>query len=148
MTVATAAGAHEIVLADGFRQSVQELTGGRGVDLVVDPVGGDRFTDSLRSLAREGRLLVIGFTGGDIPTVKVNRLLLNNISRRRRRLGRVLAGGRPPTCRSSGASCCRCSRPAGSTRCWARASRSSAPPTPCSSSTSAAPHGKVLLTVR
>jgi NADPH2:quinone reductase len=47
--------------------------------VVVDPVGGDRFTDSLRSLAPGGRLLVIGFTGGEIPTVKVNRLLLNNI---------------------------------------------------------------------
>ena len=78
--VARAAGAHETVLAQGFRDSVQSLTGGRGVDLVVDPVGGDRFTDSLRSLAREGRLLVIGFTAGEIPQVKVNRLLLNNIS--------------------------------------------------------------------
>jgi NADPH:quinone reductase len=47
--------------------------------MVVDPVGGDRFTDSLRSLTPGGRLLVIGFTGGDIPIVKVNRLLLNNI---------------------------------------------------------------------
>ena len=46
---------------------------------MVDPVGGDRFTDSLRSLAPLGRLLVVGFTAGDIPTVKVNRLLLNNI---------------------------------------------------------------------
>jgi NADPH2:quinone reductase len=78
--VARAAGAHETVLADGFRDSVKELTNGQGVDLVVDPVGGDRFTDSLRSLAREGRLLVIGFTAGEIPQVKVNRLLLNNIS--------------------------------------------------------------------
>ena len=78
--VARAAGAAETVLADGFRDAVRALTGGRGVDLVVDPVGGDRFTDSLRSLAPEGRLLVIGFTGGEIPTVKVNRLLLNNIS--------------------------------------------------------------------
>ena len=78
--VARAAGAHETVLADGFRDAVKELTGGQGVDLVVDPVGGDRFTDSLRSLAREGRLLVIGFTAGEIPQVKVNRLLLNNIS--------------------------------------------------------------------
>ena len=78
--VARSAGAHETVAADGFRDAVKELTAGRGVDLVVDPVGGDRFTDSLRSLATEGRLLVIGFTGGDIPTVKVNRLLLNNIS--------------------------------------------------------------------
>jgi len=77
---AKAAGADEVVLADGFKDAVKQLTGGRGVDLVVDPVGGDRFTDSLRSLAREGRLLVIGFTGGEIPQVKVNRLLLNNIS--------------------------------------------------------------------
>jgi NADPH2:quinone reductase len=77
--VARAAGATDVVLADGFKDAVKELTGGRGVDVVVDPVGGDRFTDSLRSLAPGGRLLVIGFTGGDIPTVKVNRLLLNNV---------------------------------------------------------------------
>jgi len=77
--IATAAGATDVVQADGFKDAVKELTDGRGVDLVVDPVGGDRFTDSLRSLAPGGRLLVIGFTGGEIPTVKVNRLLLNNI---------------------------------------------------------------------
>ncbi|MDN5749303.1 MAG: NADPH:quinone oxidoreductase family protein [Pseudonocardia sp.] len=74
--VARAAGAAHTVAVDGFRDSVQELG---GVDLVVDPVGGDRFTDSLRCLRPEGRLLVIGFTGGEIPTVKVNRLLLNNV---------------------------------------------------------------------
>jgi NADPH2:quinone reductase len=78
--LATAAGAQHTVQADGFLETVKELTGGRGVDVVVDPVGGDRFTDSLRSLAPEGRLLVIGFVGGEIPTVKVNRLLLNNTS--------------------------------------------------------------------
>lgn len=77
---ARAAGAQDVVLVDGFKDAVKELTGGRGVDLVVDPVGGDRVTDSLRSLGREGRLLVIGFTGGEIPQVKVNRLLLNNLS--------------------------------------------------------------------
>ena len=76
---AKAAGATDVVLADGFKDSVQALTDGRGVDIVVDPVGGDRFTDSLRSLAPGGRVLVIGFTGGEIPTVKVNRLLLNNV---------------------------------------------------------------------
>ena len=48
------------------------------MDLVLDPVGGDRFTDSLRSLAEGGRIVVVGFTGGLIPEVKVNRLLLNN----------------------------------------------------------------------
>ncbi|GAA4666220.1 NADPH:quinone oxidoreductase family protein [Gordonia humi] len=73
--IAVAAGADEYVLADGFKDAV----GGK-VDIVVDPVGGDRFTDSLRCLAETGRLLVIGFTGGSIPEVKVNRLLLNNIS--------------------------------------------------------------------
>lgn len=77
--IATAAGATDVVLAEGFKDAVKELTDGRGVDIVVDPVGGDRFTDSLRSLAPGGRLLVVGFTGGEIPTVKVNRLLLNNV---------------------------------------------------------------------
>ncbi|MBV9514375.1 MAG: NADPH:quinone oxidoreductase family protein [Mycobacteriaceae bacterium] len=77
--VATAAGATDVVLAEGFKDAVKSLTGGRGVDIVMDPVGGDRFTDSLRALAPAGRLLVVGFTGGEIPTVKVNRLLLNNI---------------------------------------------------------------------
>ena len=79
IAAAEAAGASDVVLADGFRDAVKELTDGRGVDIVVDPVGGDRFTDSLRSLAPGGRLLVVGFTGGEIPTLKVNRLLLNNV---------------------------------------------------------------------
>src|SRR3954465_12464590 len=79
IAIAKAAGASDVVLAEGFKDAVKELTGGRGVDIVVDPVGGDRFTDSLRCLAPTGRMLVVGFTAGDIPTVKVNRLLLNNI---------------------------------------------------------------------
>jgi NADPH2:quinone reductase len=78
--VAREAGAHHVVKPDEFLARAKELTDGRGVDIVVDPVGGDRFTDSLRSLAPEGRLLVVGFTAGQIPEVKVNRLLLNNIS--------------------------------------------------------------------
>jgi NADPH2:quinone reductase len=78
--VAKAAGADEAVLLDGFRDAVQELTGGQGVDVVVDVVGGDAFTDSLRILAPQGRLLVVGFAAGQgIPEVKVNRLLLNNV---------------------------------------------------------------------
>ncbi|MEJ3656361.1 NADPH:quinone oxidoreductase family protein [Actinomycetes bacterium KLBMP 9759] len=76
--VARTVGATDVVLAEGFRDTVKQLLPG-GVDMVVDPVGGDRFTDSLRSLAPEGKLLVVGFTAGEIPTVKVNRLLLNNI---------------------------------------------------------------------
>ena len=77
---ARAAGADDAVLLDGFKDAVGELTRGRGVDAVVDVVGGDAFTDSLRVLAPLGRLLVIGFAAGQgIPEVKVNRLLLNNI---------------------------------------------------------------------
>jgi NADPH:quinone reductase len=73
--VARDAGADEVVRVDGFKDAVKELG---GADLVLDPVGGDRFTDSLRSLREEGRVVVVGFTGGSIPEVKVNRLLLNN----------------------------------------------------------------------
>lgn len=68
-------------LTDGWLQAVQDATGGRGVDLVVDPIGGDAFDDAVRALATEGRLLVVGFAAGaGIPTVKVNRLLLRNVS--------------------------------------------------------------------
>jgi NADPH2:quinone reductase len=78
--VARAAGADEVVLLDGFKDAVAELTEGNGVDIVMDVVGGDVFTDSLRSLASQGRLLVVGFAAGQgIPEVKVNRLLLNNV---------------------------------------------------------------------
>lgn len=72
-------GAQHVVFADGFKDAVKEIFP-RGVDLVADPVGGDRFTDSLRCLSTFGTLLVLGFTAGDIPEVKVNRLLLGNIS--------------------------------------------------------------------
>jgi NADPH2:quinone reductase len=77
--VARAAGADHTVSSDDFKNEVKAITNGRGVDLILDPVGGDRFTDSLRSLATFGRILIVGFTGGEIPTVKVNRLLLGNI---------------------------------------------------------------------
>jgi NADPH2:quinone reductase len=75
--VAREAGADEVVRSDGaWKDAVKELG---GADVVIDPVGGDRFLDSLRSLREEGRLVVVGFTGGSIPEVKVNRLLLNNV---------------------------------------------------------------------
>jgi NADPH2:quinone reductase len=77
--VARQAGADEVVRSDGpWKDEARELSDG-GVDLVIDPVGGDRFTDSLRSLRENGRCVVVGFTGGSIPEVRVNRLLLNNI---------------------------------------------------------------------
>lgn len=78
--VARAAGADAAVLLDGFKDAVLQLTDGRGADVVVDVVGGSAFTDSLRVLATQGRLLVVGFASGQgIPEVRVNRLLLNNI---------------------------------------------------------------------
>jgi NADPH2:quinone reductase len=72
-------GATHVVRADGFKDAAKEICP-RGVDYVFDPVGGDRFTDSTRVLAPFGRLLVLGFTAGEIPSIKVNRLLLKNIS--------------------------------------------------------------------
>jgi NADPH:quinone reductase len=77
--VARDAGADHVVRSDaGWKDQAKEISGG-GVDVVLDPVGGDRFTDSLRSLREQGRAVVVGFTGGSIPEVKVNRLLLNNL---------------------------------------------------------------------
>jgi NADPH2:quinone reductase len=79
--VAREMGAAEVVRSTGpWLDEVRELTGGQGVEVVLDPVGGDRFTDSLRALDVAGRLVVIGFAGGSIPTVKVNRLLLRNLT--------------------------------------------------------------------
>ena len=59
---------------------VKEVTGGRGADVIYDPVGGDIFDLSTKCLAFEGRLLVVGFTSGRIPTIQANRILLKNIS--------------------------------------------------------------------
>jgi NADPH2:quinone reductase len=76
--VAREAGADEVLRSDGpWREQALDLG---GVDVVLDPVGGDRFTDSLRCLREDGRVLVVGFTEGSIPEVKVNRLLLRNVS--------------------------------------------------------------------
>src|SRR5207253_6016425 len=77
--MAEAAGAEVVVDAgEGWADAVRAAVG--GVDVVVDPVGSDRFDDSLRLLRPEGRLVVVGFAGGEIPRVKVNRLLLRNVS--------------------------------------------------------------------
>lgn len=75
--VAKTAGADTVVvIGDGWAEAVAQAG---PVNVTVDPVGGDFFTDSLRLLAPEGRHLVIGFAAGGIPQVKVNRLLLKNI---------------------------------------------------------------------
>ena len=77
-TVAREAGADEVLRSgEDWKEQAKAICEG-GVDVVLDPVGGDRFTDSLRSLAEGGRCVVVGFTGGSIPEVRVNRLLLKN----------------------------------------------------------------------
>lgn len=78
--VARAAGADEVLLGDEpWSARARELTG-HGVDVVVDPVGGDRVTDSLRALDVGGRLMVVGFAGGTIPEIRANRLLLRDLT--------------------------------------------------------------------
>jgi NADPH:quinone reductase len=76
--VALEAGADHVVRSDGpWKDEAKELSGG-GAEVVFDPVGGELFIDSLRSLREGGRLIVVGFAGGSIPEVRVNRLLLGN----------------------------------------------------------------------
>jgi len=74
--VARAAGADHVLRSDGPWKDQAKGLG--GADVVIDPVGGERFTDSIRSLKVGGRVVVVGFTEGSIPEVKVNRLLLAN----------------------------------------------------------------------
>lgn len=71
---------HVVNTADGFRQQVKDLTGGRGADVIYDPVGGDVFDESVRCIAFNGRLLVIGFTSGRIATVPTNMPLIKGFS--------------------------------------------------------------------
>lgn len=71
---------HVINTADGFREQVKALTDGRGADVIYDPVGGDVFDESVRCIAFDGRLLVIGFTSGRIATVATNMPLIKGFS--------------------------------------------------------------------
>jgi NADPH2:quinone reductase len=64
----------------GFRDQVKAITGGRGADVIYDPVGGDVFDESVRCIAFDGRLLVVGFTSGRIPSVSVNMPLIKGFS--------------------------------------------------------------------
>jgi len=82
LEVCRRAGAHHVIdyKDDDWVGEVNRLTGGRGADVIYDPVGGDVFDKSLKCIAWEGRLLVIGFASGSIPELKVNRVLLKNIS--------------------------------------------------------------------
>jgi NADPH2:quinone reductase len=84
-TAARAAGADAVIdlsrqnPRDALREEVWAATDGRGADVILDPLGGDVFDAALRALAWCGRLVVIGFAAGRIPTVKTNYLLLKNI---------------------------------------------------------------------
>ncbi len=73
-------GADHVLPDKGFREAVKELTGGRGADVIYDPVGGDVFDESVRCIAFDGRLLIIGFTSGRIPSVNVNMPLIKGFS--------------------------------------------------------------------
>ncbi|MEV0948275.1 NADPH:quinone oxidoreductase family protein [Rhodococcus sp. NPDC049939] len=65
---------------DDFVPLVKEFTDGRGADVVYDPVGGDAYTKSTKCIAFEGRILIIGFAGGTIPTPGLNHALIKNYS--------------------------------------------------------------------
>jgi NADPH:quinone reductase-like Zn-dependent oxidoreductase len=80
--LATDQGADHVLRSDraDLRDRIRELTGGRGVDVVVETVGGEVFTAALRATAWEGRVVVIGFASGDIPTVKAGHVLVKNIA--------------------------------------------------------------------
>lgn len=80
LAAAKAAGADELIdYSDGeLKEKVKALTGGRGVDVIYDPVGGELFDQCMRSIAWYGRVLVIGFAAGDIPKVPINLILLKS----------------------------------------------------------------------
>ncbi len=73
-------GANLVLPSTGFREAVKEFTGGLGADVIYDPVGGDVFDESVRCIAFDGRLLVIGFTSGRIPEISVNMPLIKGFS--------------------------------------------------------------------
>ena len=81
LAIAQRAGADHLVdyRREDLRERVKTITGGRGVDVVYDPVGGDAFDQSLRCIAWEGRIIVIGFAAGRIPQIPANLVLVKNI---------------------------------------------------------------------
>ena len=81
LEVARVHGAHHLIDSshEDMRVRIRDLTGGRGADVAYDPVGGETFTASLRSMAFEGRILVIGFAGGSVPQIPANHLLVKNV---------------------------------------------------------------------
>ncbi|PCJ70329.1 MAG: NADPH:quinone oxidoreductase [Rhodobiaceae bacterium] len=79
-TVQARGADHVLNVTEGFKDKVKELTGGKGADVIYDPVGGDVFDESVRCIGWNGRLLVIGFTSGRIPSVPVNMPLIKGFS--------------------------------------------------------------------
>lgn len=79
-TVVARGADYALNATQGFRDRVKALTGGRGADVIFDPVGGDVFDESVRCIAFDGRLLVIGFASGRIPSVNVNMPLIKGFS--------------------------------------------------------------------
>ena len=73
-------GAHHALPDNGFKDKVKELTSGNGADIIYDPVGGDVFDESVRCIGWNGRLLIIGFTSGRIPSINVNMPLIKGFS--------------------------------------------------------------------
>ena len=71
---------HVINYSDGFRDQVKEFTGGRGANVIYDPVGGDVFDESMRCIAPYGRILIVGFTSGRAALAKTNHLLIKDVS--------------------------------------------------------------------
>ena len=73
-------GAHHVLPDNEFRDKVKEITSGNGADIIYDPVGGDVFDESVRCIGWNGRLLIIGFTSGRIPSINVNMPLIKGFS--------------------------------------------------------------------
>ena len=102
--IARRAGAEIVIGYDNLRDRLKEASGGNGIDVAFDPVGGDAFDGLARSMAWGGRLLVIGFASGTIPKFPVNLALVKGFQRGRRVLGRLHREGAeslsPTTCAS------------------------------------------------
>jgi NADPH2:quinone reductase len=82
LAVARQHGADETInyAVENLRDRVRNMTDGKGVDVVFDPVGGAAFEQSVRCVGWEGRMLVVGFASGDIPQVAANMILIKNFS--------------------------------------------------------------------
>ena len=82
LAVARAHGADHLIdhKTEDLRARIKDLTGGRGADVVFDPVGGPGFEASLRSTAADGRIVVVGFASGQVPPIPANILLVKNLS--------------------------------------------------------------------